>query len=308
MFDIVGINESHLTMALKVMAIQVVIFLVIVAIVWGTQKLYAMIDPVVFPLPAPVSYSQGMTEERKALDIIDIITYRLKYELGSFFGWTANDILFSKWVFDNRAYRQYGVYTATKVLFDFYAIELAKSGTNSRENQHLYEARMNCFALSPSRWGILFLPSAESSYKKGLRRIEEYKKELTTNNAVYNCRPDDVYNAFQLMLSDKLLGFAIGLLEDPQSSTFSGLDDKIYKAQGITLVVRDFFNAMYVLYPDIAANGNEVNYRDVMRHLTSICTYNPLIITSAFNSGELVLSYLVFARNGIEDIKDSIRI
>ncbi len=308
MFEIVGINESHLTMALKVMAIQGGILLVIIALVWGTQKLYAMIDPVVFPNPAPVSYSQGMSEERKALDIIDAITYRLKYELGSFFGWTANDILFSKWVFDNRAYRQYGVYSATKVIFDFYAIELAKVGTSARENQNLYQARMNCFALSPARWGILFLPSAESSYKKGLRLIEKYKQELTTNNAVYNCRPDDVYSALQLILSDKLLGYAIGLLEDPQSSTFSGLDDKIYKAQGMVLVIRDFFNAIYVLYPDIAANGNEINYRDVMKHLTSVCTYNPLIITSAFNSGELVLSYLSFARNNIEDIKDSIRI
>ena len=42
--------------------------------------------------------------------------------------------------------------------------------------------------------------------------------------------------------------------------------------------------------------------------LNRICTYDPLYITSSFNSGELILSYLMFAKARLEDIRDSIRI
>ena len=35
--------------------------------------------------------------------------------------------------------------------------------------------------------------------------------------------------------------------------------------------------------------------------------YDPLYITSSMNSGELVLSYLLFARARLNDIKNSIR-
>ena len=37
-------------------------------------------------------------------------------------------------------------------------------------------------------------------------------------------------------------------------------------------------------------------------------TYDPLYITSKVNSGELIISYVLFAKNRLEDIRNSIRI
>ncbi len=303
-----GLNNNHILIAARVVATQIILLIAIFALVWGSQKLYSLIDPVVFPNPAPINITADTTEEEKGIELLDAITYQLRYELNSTFGWTANDIIFNKYLLDNRSYRQYGVYNATKTIFDYYSTTIAKLGSNDRENDDLYQSRMNHFALSPSRWGFLFIPSAESSYKKGLNLVENYKKNLRNNNAIYNCRPDDIYNAFDLILSDRLLGYAIGLLQNSDSTSFTGLDNKIYEVQGMVIVIRDFFNALYVLYPETAGKNNEENYQVAMRYLDAVCSYNPLVVTSTFNSTELVISYLLFARNRIEDIKESIRI
>ncbi len=303
-----GLQNNHFVVAGRVVATQIILLLTILALVWGSQKIYSFIDPVVFPTPAPINLENATSEEAKGIELIDAITYQMRYELDSSFGWSANDIIFNKYILDNRSYRQYGVYNATKTIFDYYSTTIAKLGSNDRENDDLYQSRMNHFALSPSRWGFLFIPSAESSYKKGLKLIEDYKVDLQNNNAIYNCRPDDVYNAFDLILSDRLLGYAIGLLQNSESTSFSGLDNKIYEVQGMVIVIRDFFNALYVLYPEVAGKNNEENYLVAMRYLDAVCAYNPLLVTSMFNSTELVISYLLFARNRIEDIKESIRI
>jgi len=74
------------------------------------------------------------------------------------------------------------------------------------------------------------------------------------------------------------------------------------------LVVRDYLNAIYTLYPEITLKNNEANMTAAMEYLNRICEYDPLYITSSFNSGELIISYLLFAKNRLEDIRDSIRI
>lgn len=299
-------NKQYFIMASRVVVTQVLIFCTILFVLWGSQKLFALVDTTVFPEPAPIA--QVETEKEKGIVLNDTLLYRLKNELNSGLGWSANDILFNSFLMDNRAYRQFGVYNATKVFFDFFSTDMAKLGNSSRENESLYEARMNYFALSPSRWGILFIPSAESSYKKGLALVEKYKKDLSNDKAVYNARPDDIYKMFELMLSDRLLGYAIGLLQEAQDAVFYDIDNRIYEVQGMALVIRDVFNALYVLYPEVTGKGNDENYAVAMNYLNAICTYDPLLITSTFNSPELVLSYLLFARNRIEDIKESIRI
>ncbi len=303
-----GLDNKYFLVAGRVIATQIILLIAIFSFVWGSQKLYSLVDKVVFPTPAPINLTENTTEIEKGVELLDSITYQLRYELDSTFGWTANDIIFNKYILDNRSYRQYGVYNATKTIFDYYSTTIAKLGSNDRENDDLYQSRMNHFALSPSRWGFLFIPSAEGSYKKGLNLIEDYKKDLLNNEAIYNCRPDDIYNAFDLILSDRLLGYAIGLLQNSESTSFTGLDNKIYEVQGMVIVIRDFFNALYVLYPETAGKNNEENYQVAMRYLDAVCSYNPLLVTSVFNSTELVISYLLFARNRIEDIKESIRI
>ncbi len=287
---------------------QILLAAFIVFSVWGTQKLYTSIDTVVFPEPYAITATAESSENEKGIALLNAISNQMQFELNSTFGWSANDIIFNKFILDNRAYRQYGVYNATKTLIDFYSTDVAKLGNSDKENDNLYSARMNHFALSPSRWGFLFIPSAESSYKKGLESFAKYEAELAAGEAVYNLRNDDVYNAFELMLGDKMLGHAIGLLQNSRSENFAAVDNNIYEVQGMVLVLRDFFNAIYTLYPDMVDKNNQQNYENAMYYLDQICEFDPLLVTKTFNSSELIISYLLFARNRIEDIKESIRI
>lgn len=301
-------DRHHFVIAAKTLVIQALLFLGLLFILWGSQKLYALIDPVSFPQAHQVALSEGMSEEAKGVQLVDALTSRLRYELDSTFGWSANDLFFNKWVLDNRAYRQFGTYVATKMLMDHYATVIAKLGSNDREDEHLYNARLNYFAISPQRWGILFLPSAEGSYEKALKLVDQYKANLLAGKAVYNCRTDDIYSAFNLILGETLFGYALGQLENSQNLPFYTLDNRIYEAQGVILVVRDYVKALYDLYPEIASKNNEANMQVAMHYMDLICSYNPLYITSSFNSGELIISYLLFARSRLEDIRDSIRI
>lgn len=301
-------NKTHFLIVGKTLLIQAAIFIAIIAGMWGFQKLYALTDKTVFPEPYQVSYSPEMTEEEKGAQLLDALVSRMKYELNSTYGWSANDILFNKWVMDNRAYRQFGTYVATKMLLDNYSTVIAKLGNSDRENEDLYKARLNQFAFAPQRWGMLFIPSAEQAYHKGLDLVEKYKKDLLNKKAVYNARTDDIYEAFNVILGETVFGYALGLLQDSQNLSSYELDNKIYEVQGVMLVVRDYVNALYTLYPEIAAKGNAENFAEAMNLLNKICTYDPLYITSTVNSGELIISYLLFARNRISDIRDSIRI
>ncbi len=307
-----GTYEDKVTLfdIFAVILTQFIIFALIVLTIWGSQKLYTKLDPAVFPNTYALQASVDSSEEEKGVELLNAITSQLRYELDSPFGWTANDILFNKFILDNRAYRQYGVYNATKILIDFYSTNVAKLGNADKENEDLYSAKMNHFALSPSRWGFLFIPSAESSYEKGLELMAKYQQDLMAGNAIYNLRSDDIHNALDLIVSDKLLGYAIGLLqaEAVEDESFTEVDNKIYEAQGMALVIRDFFVALYALYPEIAEKNNQQNYDRALSYLNSICEYDPLIVTKSFNSTELIISYLLFARNRIEDIKESIKI
>lgn len=301
-------DKHHLVIAGKTLSIQVILFCAILLVVWGAQKVYSFIDPVSFPHAYQVTAAEGMNDHEKGKQLVDALTARMRYELDSTFGWSANDILFNKYVLDNRAYRQFGTYVATKMLLDHYSTVIAKLGNNDRENDSLYSARLNYFAISPKRWGILFFPSAESSYEKGLKLVDQYKRELDEGKAVYNCRTDDIYSAFNLVLGETVFGYALGLLQNSQDLPFYTLDNRIYEAQGVMLVVRDYIKALYELYPEIATKNNEANMQEALRYLDLISDYNPMYITSAFNSGELIISYMLFARNRLTDIRDSIRI
>ena len=291
---------------LKTLAVQACLLVGILVVVWGLQRVYAMVDTTTFPDPVAVpENADQLSDNEKGKILLDAITHQLRYELNSPFGWSFNDIVFNRFVLDNRAYRQYGVYHATKFLLDLYSSQIATLGSSDRESEFLYKARINSFAKDPR---IFMVPSAEGSYKKGLKLLEQYKDSLDKGTGVYNCRTDDLYASFVTVTGENMLGYALGLLENAQNMPFYELDNRIYEVQGIALVLRDFINTLYVLYPEIRAKNNESNMAAAMDCLNRICTYDPLYITSSFNSGELILSYLMFAKARLEDIRDSIRI
>ena len=295
--------KAHIV--LKTIGIQLGLLFILFLCIWGSQKLYTTIDQATFPEAMPLPENPDkLSENEKGKILLDAITEQMRKETSSTFGWSFNDLIFNRFLFDNRAYRQYGVYHATKFLLDLYASQIAKLGANDRENDNLYKARINNFAIDPRSF---WFPSAEGAYKRGFKLIDQYKKELDAGTGVYNCRTDDLYASFVTVTGENLLGYALGLMQNAQEMPFYKLDNRIYEVQGIVLVLRDFIKTLYELYPEIKAKNNAENMATAMEYLDRICTYNPLYITSFFNSGELIVSYLLFAKSRLEDIRDSIR-
>lgn len=295
--------KAHIV--LKTVGVQLAILFGILFVLWGSQKLYSAIDQTRFPDAMPLPENAGkLPENDKGKILLDAITYQMRRELDSRFGWSFNDIIFNRFLMDNRAYRQYGVYHATKFLLDLYASQIAKLGTADKESEYLYKARINSFAIDPRSF---MFPSAEGSYEKGFKLLEQYKNSLDKGTGIYNARTDDFYASFVLVTGENIMGYALGLLENSKEMPFYELDNRIYEVQGMMLVVRDFVHTLYELYPEIKAKNNADNMAAAMDYLDRICTYDPLVITSFFNSGELIVSYLLFARARLEDIRDSIR-
>ena len=299
-------TSSRLSMFLRNIFFQILLFVLLLVLLWGGQRLFSSLDQTKFPAPVQIdAKASEQPENVKGKLLLDAITHQMRYELGSTLGWSFNDLLFNRYLYDNRAYRQYGVYHATKCLLDLYATDIAKLGSADRESDFLYRARINNFAIDPRSF---WFPSAEGSYEKGLGLLEKYKKSLDDGSGVFNCRTDDLYTSFNVVIGENLLGYALGLLQNAQGLSFSELDNRIYEVQGIVLVVRDFVNALYALYPEIKQKNNEGNMSAANVYLDKICSYDPLYITSSFNSGELIISYLLFARARLTDISKSLRI
>ena len=159
---------------------QVLLFVVLLALWWGGQHVYSAIDRTKFPEHVAMpEHAATLTENEKGKVLLDSITNQMKYELNSTFGWSFNDLLFNRFLFDNRAYRQYGVYHATKFLLDLYSSDIAKLGTADRESEFLYRARINQFAIDPRSF---WFPSAEGSYKKGFSLLEGHGFFMSTND------------------------------------------------------------------------------------------------------------------------------
>ena len=251
-------EKRHFIIVAKTLGIQVLLFVGILFTVWGSQKLYTLIDPVKFPV-YQAEIKDNMTDQEKGAALLSALTHRMDAELSSTFGWTANDILFNRWIMDNRAYRQFGTYVATKMLFDHYSTVIAKLGNNDRENDLLYNARLNYFAISPQRWGMLFIPSAEGSFKKALSMTEQYKKDLLAGKAVYNCRTDGRVqlphrrHLFRLQSHSGRNGvsaIALGLLNDSQGPAPSTRwTTASMKRRASSWWVRDYLKTMYELLP-----------------------------------------------------------
>lgn len=302
--DVPGWIRAHV--AIKTIAIQIAVLVGIFFVVWGSLRLYGKIDQTTFPQPMPLPANAAkLSENAKGKLLLDSITWQMRRELDSTFGWSINDIIFNRFFLDNRAYREYGIYHATKILLDLYSTQIARLGQSDRESDFLYKARLNNFALDPRSF---WFPSAEGSYEKGLKLLDQYKQSLDNGKGTYNCKTDDLYAAFKEVTGQNLLGHALGLLENSKEMSFYELDNRIYEVQGMVLVLRDFLHTLYVLYPEIKAKNNADNMASAMSYLNRICTYDPLVITSFFNSGELIVSWLLFARARLEDIENSIRI
>ena len=289
-----------------------------VGVYWGVYKGYTSIDSTRFPWSSSKIHaildeiSSNSGESQKGIALCAALSNRLEEEMNSTFGWSVNDLIISptRWL-DNRANRQRGVIFATRMLINFFSTNLAKYGKVDAENAALKEAREKYFAFSEASW---WFPSTESQYREGLKLLGKYQDDLAAGKAVYNMRSDDMYNMLTFIIGNQFLDQPLGLLVQPNDEVpYTELDDRLYYAQGVLLVLRDFLRTFDALYPDIKEKGGEENVRIAKRDMEQICTFDPLIVmrgehdsVTADHRGK-VARYLISFRERINDLAQSIR-
>ena len=87
----------------KTLLVQIALFITLLLLAWGSQALYAKLDRTEFPTPVQITDADKLDENAKGKALVDAITHQMRYELDSTFGWSINDILFNRFVLDNRA-------------------------------------------------------------------------------------------------------------------------------------------------------------------------------------------------------------
>ena len=281
-------------------------------------KVYTALDRTKFPTVSPEieKLNPKMAPNEKGAALASAITLQLRREMASgpwgLFGWTVNDLIISPTRYlDNRANRQLGVIFATRLLTQFYATNLAKYGKLDHENEHLKAARMKCFAYTEDKW---WFASTEKRYREGIELIDKFRADLLKGKATYNLRSDDIYNLLTFIIGPEFIDQPLGrLIQTNDEVAFRELDDRIYYAKGVVLVIRDFLTALVKMYPEITEKGGKENIKIAFRDMDRICVFDPLVVLRgdqdsmfADHRGKLA-RYLINVRERLNDVAQSIR-
>ena len=281
---------------------------------YGFYKVYRVVDKMRFPEASSyvLTLDSKWDEKKKGSALAHVITLQLRREMGSTFGWSVNDLYISPTRYlDRRNNRQLGVIFATRLLIEFFSTDLAKYGMRDDENDDLKKARMQCFNYTEYKWWFV---STEKRYREGLELVEKYRKDLADGKAMYNMRTDDLYNVLVLINSGKFLDQPLGkLIQTSEEIPYRKLDDQVYYAQGVVLVLRDFLKAVVQMYPEVTHKGGKENIREAFRDMDKICTFDPVIVLRghhdslfADHRGKLA-RYMTNVSARINDLAQSIR-
>ncbi len=284
---------------------------VIGAIYIFTDRNFLDIDPKFKTALDSNTSKSTLGNEEKGVLLVESIYNQLNRELESPLGWTVNDVYISQY-FDNRVNRQKGVLFATRMIFTFYSTRLSKLGKTDNENELLKIVREKEFAYSSDVWGF-FVMSSENKYKNGIENIQKYEKDLLANTAVFNMRSDDVYELLKLITGAQLIDQTMGhLIQKDNEVSFTELDDRVYYAQGVALVIRDVMNTLVKIYPEILEKGGKKNIREGLSDLNKIVDFNPIVVLRGSNDSMLadhrgkVAKYLISVDRRIEELMESL--
>lgn len=313
-FFLLGAESLTRNIFRKSFWVAVIVLVILSPLIYTVgYSIYTGIDPTTFPNLHPdiLKANPKMSKEEKGAQLFSSIVYQLERELQSPFGWTPNDIFpLTAWL-DNRTNRQRGVIFATRVLVNFFSLNIGKYGRADKEDENLKEARTKYFPFTESKW---WFPASEEMYLEGINCIRNYKQDLEKGKTTYNIRSDDKYNVLLMITGEELLGPTLGLLiQTNQEVGFDELDDHVYYAQGVVLVLRDFLHTLVNLYPDIVEKGGEENIKIAFRDMDKIAKFDPLIVLRgdhdslfADHRGK-VARYLMNVRERLKDVAESMR-
>ena len=236
--------------------------------------------------PAQLEELENMKGRALALALVA----RLEVELQD--GWTPQYLLVNPRAhFDNAVHRKLGALMVTTELQEFFSTTMAKFGAMDPENPWLQQARERDFTYGPRVWGF-FKRSSTSAYEDGVMRVRMYadrlvgqavvEREKDDARAIVNIKANEVYEMLMKILSKSVIDVPLGWLSEPgENIPWSELDDKVYYAQGATLVLRDVVAVLKELYPEKITNvdkGGAENLQKAMDAMDKICVFDPLLV------------------------------
>ncbi len=273
---------------------------------------------------APASSKEEL-ENLKGRVLALAIVSRLEAELAD--GWTPQYLFVNpKSHFDNAVNRKLGVLTATTLLQKFFSTTMAKYGSMDPENPWMQEARERDFTYGPRAWGF-FERSSYSAYEDGVANVYKYADKLIgmkvantkkdDARAIVNIKASEIYEMLTFILSKDFIDVPLGWLSAPgETLTWSELDDRVYFAQGMTLVLRDVITVLKELYPEKITNvdkGGTQNLEEAMVAMNKICTFNPAVVLRgkedsmfADHRGKMA-RYMFTVRERLLDVAETIR-
>ncbi|MFC1638400.1 DUF2333 family protein [Patescibacteria group bacterium] len=292
------------------------------------------------------------TDEEKGIVIYEALIYQLEKELNSQLGWTLNDFAGLQYL-DNRSSRQEGIAFAVKFLMNNLSLTMSKQGIGSDDNDNLTEAvtRLSKPPTFWGKYGMM-IDCSEENFEDGAGYIRLYQDDLRSGRAFINFKTDDLFEVLDVMLK-RILANPYGKLgnrndgkkahvndiKDPntlkgkevvsEKDDSSGeivkkvvlqgeipywdLDNRIYFAQGVAIVIRDVLSATLYSYYNYFEKGSEANILGAIDSLEAAAKFNPYWVgrgrgDSVWADHRAKMSvYFTNAIRGIEETQKSIK-
>lgn len=294
-----------------------------------TTAVTAMISEVkadpAFGNPDASAADKDRLERMKGRALALSIIARMEVELGE--GWTPQYLWITpRSTFDNAVNRKKGVLMATTLLQKFFSTTMGKYGNMDPENPWMQQARERDFTYQPDVWGF-FERSSVSAYGDGVANVRRYADKLVglsvgekgkiDTRAMVNIKASEIYEMLAFVLSKDFIDVPMGWLSEPgEGLSWHELDDRVYFAEGVALVLRDVLTVLRELYPEKVVNsdkGGSENLAAAMDSLDKMCDFDPLLVLRghgdsmfADHRGKMG-RYLFFVRERLADVAETIR-
>ncbi len=254
------------------------------------------------------SYAR-LSDNKKGVHVAQSVINHLETELDLLLGYSVNDLKVSPtyWL-DNRRNRQAGVIFGVREVAAFFSEVFSKKGKNDPEDKQLQTARNKNFTNS-EEWGFAFVYS-EKYLQAGIKNYKTYQKALEDGDpkTQYNVESKDLFAAFEFVTGPKLIDVVTGKLSisDSEISHFQ-VDDDIYYAQGVMLIIRDFIRTLDIMYPEIREKAGDNNLDQALKLLDEAAAFNPLYTSDSFGHRAEMYKICSQVERRLEDVRESLR-
>ena len=251
-------------------------------------------------------------------------------------GFLSNDVTPPSVLLDNMPNWEFGVLVQVRDLARALRNEMSRSQSQSLEDKDLMVAEPQ-FSISNTSW---VFPSAEGSYREGIKSIQSYLDRLVdtdATNAQFYTRADNLRNWLQIVekrlgglsqrlsasvgqmrINTDLAGDAEATHSTPTpddmivKTPWTKIDDNFFEARGTAWALLHFLKAVEIDFEPVLRKKNAVvSLRQIIRELESTqdAIWSPLILNgSGFgyvaNHSLVMASYISRANAAIIDLRN----